>query len=66
VVSTGEKDDSSVNCTWITVFKYNWVKATHELRGLEEELGNDAVCHQVYSIDAFIALPRNLFKGLDS
>ena len=48
------------------MFKYNWVKATHELRGLEEELGKDAVCHQVYSTDAFTALPRNLLKGLDS
>jgi hypothetical protein len=66
VVSTGAKEDCLANCTWITVFKYKWVKPTHELRGLEEELGKDAVCHQVYSTDAFTALPRNLLKGLDS
>jgi len=62
VVSTGAKEYCSANCMWITVFKYNRVKVSHELRGLEEELGKDAVFHQVYSTDAFTALPRNFMK----
>jgi hypothetical protein len=48
-LSTGAKEDCSANCTWITVFKYIWVKVTHELRGLEEELGKDAVCHHLFN-----------------
>ena len=62
----GRKKLFSDNITHTTPINLNWTEGRQEVWKLEEKLEKDAVCHQFCSTCTANALPRKLWKGLET